>query len=582
MSGNIASLVSENLDVWTAASERGTSGPGRSRIRASVYGVGRLRALILHLAVRGLLVPNNPADAPAGSLLAQIRREREVQTSAHGTGTSSLPETVDREPFRLPPNWVWLPLGQTGNIFSGTSINATTRSRLASNPDGVPFVATKDVGYGLDPITYDTGLLVPRTDRHFKFARPHSVFICAEGGSAGKKIAISDREIAFGNKLLANETWSVINPKFVLYVYMSSYFLQCFMTQMTGIIGGISLSKFLALPFPLPPLDEQRRIVDKLDELMALCNILEQETASAAAAHQLLVETLLATLIERSGSPLLAKKWSLIEDQFGQLFTTELSLEALKQSVVDLAVSGKLVPQDPEDEHAEILIERIRSKRVQIGKRPASKMQRSNRIERSSAEGVALPPGWCWAPLAQLGETVTGGTPKSSEPANFGGPIPFIGPGQITQAGKIIVTERSISERGLQQSSEARPGDVLMVCIGGSIGKSAIVQSRIAFNQQINALRPILVDSRYAALALRSSRFRQCVLGRAGGSATPIINRSKWESIPVAVPPLAEQKRIVAKVNELISLCDPLQSGLAAAAAIQRDLADAFVETADI
>ena len=119
-----------------------------------------------------------------------------------------------------------------------------------------------------------------------------------------------------------------------------------------------------------------------------------------------------------------------------------------------------------------------------------------------------------------------------------------------------------------------------MVCIGGSIGKSAIVRARTAYNQQINAIRPLIAESRFVDLYLRCSKFQSEVLDRATGSATPIINRGKWETIPIALPPLAEQRRIVAKVDELMALCDQLKSRLADAAQIQRYLADAITERA--
>ena len=139
--------------------------------------------------------------------------ERQRRFEAGEIKNAKGPSNPSSEPFHLPSRWVWLPLWQTGNIFTGNSINSSLRAELETNVEGRPFVATKDIGYGFDPIDYDNGLTVTLDDQRFNAAGPNSVFICAEGGSAGRKMAISDREISFGNKLIANEPWSQIVPR---------------------------------------------------------------------------------------------------------------------------------------------------------------------------------------------------------------------------------------------------------------------------------------------------------------------------------------------------------------------------------
>ena len=257
-----------------------------------------LRQTILNLAVRGKLVPQDAGDGSVSELLKKIEAERKARIANGEIRRERLLARVDVEPFEAPDGWVWLPLGDTGNIFSGNSINATTREKLSQTKIGRPFIATKDVGYGLDLIDYNNGLLVPAPDDRFKIARAQSVLICAEGGSAGRKIGMTDRDICFGNKLLANETWSVVAPKFVMFVYLSGFFYEQFAAEMTGIISGISINKFLQLPFPLPPLAEQQRIVAKIDELMPLCDRLETSLATVATTRRLLLDTLLAEALD--------------------------------------------------------------------------------------------------------------------------------------------------------------------------------------------------------------------------------------------------------------------------------------------
>ena len=213
--------------------------------------IARLRRFVLDLAVRGKLVPQDPNDEPASELFKRIAKERaERKSRGEPRRGKQSADPVDF-PFEPPAGWVWLSVGETGNIRSGNSINEPTREQLSRVEEGRPFIATKDVGYGLDRIVYENGLLVEFSDERFRIAQKNSVLICAEGGSAGKKIGLADREICFGNKLLANETWSVIAPKFVLFVYMSEFFYQQFASKMKGVIGGISIANFLELPFPL-------------------------------------------------------------------------------------------------------------------------------------------------------------------------------------------------------------------------------------------------------------------------------------------------------------------------------------------
>jgi type I restriction enzyme S subunit len=230
-------------------------------------------------------------------------------------------------------------LGETGSIFTGNSIDAGTRERLERNKHGRPFVATKDVGYGFDPIGYDNGLLVPVSDKSFNIARAHSVLICAEGGSAGRKIGITDRDICFGNKLLANETWSVVSARFVMFVYLSTYFYEQFVEQKTGVIGGISINKFLQLPFPLPPLNEQRRIVAKVDELIALCDRLEMARVNREAVRDRLMAASLARLNAPDPETFAADARFAL-DAFPALTARPDLIRHLRQTIFNLAVRG--------------------------------------------------------------------------------------------------------------------------------------------------------------------------------------------------------------------------------------------------
>ncbi len=573
---DIAGLVTDNLATWIGAVERKNGAVRGGGKRISLYGIERLRALILDLAVRGKLVPQNPTDEPASKLLSAIKSARAKYLSEHGLPkprTST--EQIDKVPFELPSSWVWTRLGNIAAYIQ------RGKSPEYSEGSGIYVVSQRCVQWaGLD-LNVAKEISEESLDGYepYRFLRRDDLLWNSTGtGTIGRIIALA--EVPEG--LVCDSHVTVVRCPWVNARYLQSWLASDDVYGQIEVLAAGSTNQIewtaqLATMqlIPLPPLAEQRRIVAKVDELMALCDALERESSDALDVHQTLVEALLATLVNSADAADLAANWARLEGHFATLFTTEASVDALKLTILDLAVGGKLVEHDIADEPAHALLERIQAERIKrMGEKQASKLPA---LPKSEAD---LPDGWVGVPLGRIGLTMTGGTPKSSQPKNFDGAIPFIGPGQITPTGNILVAEKHISEVGLGQSTEAVPGDVLMVCIGGSIGKSAIVRERMAFNQQINAVRTIIAEHRYIDLYLRSSQFQREVLIRATGSATPIINRSKWEMIPVAIPPLAEQGRIVAKVDELLVLCVSLASRIADAAQTQRVLADAITERA--
>nr|WP_306437072.1 restriction endonuclease subunit S [Porphyrobacter sp. GA68] len=514
------------------------------------------------MAVRGKLVPQDAAEEPANKLLPGIERERQRRLKAKEIKNSKGPAKLCSEPFEIPSGWIWLPLWQTGNIFTGNSINATLRSELAANGEGLPFVATKDVGYGFEPIDYHNGLFVSFDDERFNIAQPNSVFICAEGGSAGRKMAISDRAIAFGNKLIANEPWPQIDPRYVLCTYLSDFFFGCFSREMTGIIGGISRAKFLALPFPLPPLAEQRRIVAKVDELIALCDALERESADALAAHQTLVDTLLTTLVNSADAADLAANWARLESHFDTLFTTEASIAALQQAILDLAVRGKLVEQDAGDEPGTTLLKRIKAwqaeqvakKQIRLPRKPLSPVA-------TDEVPADLPDNW--SPV-RLGEIIyiqsgDGLTSAQMEP----GDIPVFGGNGIN---------------GYHDQQNVFRETIVIGRVGFYCGSIHVTPPAawVTDNAFVTHFDERSIHLPFLRLLLTATNLKE----DENATAQPVISGAKVYPIVVGLPPLAEQHRIVAKVDELMALCNTLRARLADAAENRRHLADAIVERA--
>ena len=168
-----------------------------------------------------------------------------------------------------------------------------------------------------------------------------------------------------------------------------------------------------------------------------------------------------------------------------------------------------------------------------------------------------IPDSWEWARLKTVGITQTGNTPSKTHPEYFGNDIPFIGPGDIQNA-NIDYSNQGLSTSGKNRGRITSKGSILQVCIGGSIGKAAIALKEVAFNQQINAIIPIILDSEYLHFVMTSPYYIEYMRENAGGTATPIINRGLWDNLLVPIPPQKEQKRISLRILEAFKKAEQL------------------------
>ena len=242
----------------------------------------------------------------------------------------------------------------------------------------------------------------------------------------------------------------------------------------------------------------------------------------------------------------------------------------LKNSILQWAIQGKLVPQDPNDEPASVLLEKIRQEKERLIKEKKIKRDKNASIiyrgeDNSYYEKILvtgevkcideeipfeIPQGWEWCRLVEVGKTETGTTPSKSHPEYFGDYIPFLGPANILNS-KIVSVTQGLSDIGVDYGRIVPKNTILQVCIGGSIGKCAITDKPVTFNQQINSITPYLCNVEFVHIVLQSEYFRLAIMDKATGTATPIINRGNWETLLFPLPPINEQERIVANITEL-------------------------------
>ena len=258
-----------------------------------------------------------------------------------------------------------------------------------------------------------------------------------------------------------------------------------------------------------------------------------------------------------------------------------MTSKQLRSSILQAAIQGQLVPQEPSDTPAALLQERKirRDKNASV----IYRTDEGSYYERILASGEEtciddeipfdIPDSWQWTRLSSIGRTETGATPPKSNPEYFGDYIPFLSPANISD-NKIVGEIQGLSEIGMDYGRVIPAGSILQVCIGGSIGKCAIANQEVTFNQQINSITPIKSSVEYIYYVLQSNAFYTQIKEKETGTATPIINRGNWEQLLIPIPPLEEQERIVARIEELMTLVDQYDQAKVALDELESTLPD--------
>jgi type I restriction enzyme S subunit len=426
----------------------------------------------------------------------------------------------------------------------------------------MPYIATKDVGYGFDPFDYENGICIPIGEDKFRVAHEGAVLICAEGGSAGKKCGMTDRDIFFGNKLFANELYGKIPSRFILYVYLSPVFRASFAAVMTGIIGGVSIAKFVEILIPLPPLEEQRRIVTKIDQLMARCDTLENlriaREEKRLAIHTAALSQLLGTIDNDSADD----AWTFITQHFGTLYAVKENVIELRRAILQLAVTGKLTKQCKNDGSVKELLDKVKSERNRLNIRSSSDAH----IERTNLR-YSIPESWALLPLdgiLVLGPT-NGYSPKAVDYQTKVKSLTL----SATTSGVFKGEHSKFIAEDIPIGADLwlRDGDIL-VQRGNTIeyvGVPAIYRGESNLYIYPDLMMKLRIstelDTDYVCFAMSALPSRDFLRQRASGTSgtMPKINQKTLISLPIPVPPFPEQRRIVEKINKLMAQCDQLE-----------------------
>lgn len=564
----VEKLIVDHIDTWTTALQtRSTAGRGSSG-KIDLYGIKKLRELILELAVRGKLVPQDPNDEPASVLLKRIAAEKaELVKQGKIKKPKPLPEISEEEkPFELPVGWEWVRFGSIYEMEYGNNLPQEKRSN--SGEYNV---------YGSNGIV----------GTHNEACIKSPCIVIGRKGSAGA-LNLSDQAACW----VTDVAYSTIPPSAMNLEFVFIQFHTLGLDTLgKGIKPGLNRNDAYNLIIAIPPQSEQKAIVSKVNELMILCDQLEQHSLTSLDAHQQLVETLLTTLTDSQNAEELAENWARISEHFDTLFTTEASIDVLKQTILQLAVMGKLVPQDPNDEPASELLKRIAQEKVQLVKDGKMKKQKPLPPISDEEKPFELPDGWEWCRLGELAlKSEAGWSPQCENTPRSGEQWGVLKISAVTW-GEYQPEENKALPAHLspREEYEVKENDFLISRANTAelVARSVVVPENTPNNLMLSdkIIRfefSSLVSVHYINLVNNSIFSREYYKAVAGGTSSSMknVSRSQVSELLIGLPGYNEQLKIVENISKYIQICDVLTSKIQSAQQTQLHLADALTDAA--
>ncbi len=556
-------------------------------------GVARLRELILTLAVQGKLVPQDPADEPASVLLQKIRAEKD-RLIAEGQIKRDKPlgEIAEEEkPFGLPVGWEWVRLGAVVNAseagWSPTCIGSPRR------PGHWGVLKVSAVSWGRFDPTANKELpseLAPKPeyevkDDDFLLSRANTAELVARSVLVG----VAEPQLMLSDKIIRLAVSSQMNRAFLNMVNNASYSREHYAANASGTsssMKNVSREVVLALPVPLPPLAEQSRIATRVEELMRLCDALDAKGQLEAAQHAQLVSTLLGTLTASTTPEELADNWQRVAQHFDLLLDRPEAIDALEQTLLQLAVRGLLVPQDPQDEPASALLQRIRAEKDRLIATGQIKRDKPLPPITDEEKPFELPVGWGWARLGEIVLISSGVTLGRKTAIPMPVSLPYL---RVANVQRWHLNLSSMKEVVIDQSELSRfqllNGD-LLITEGGDwdkVGRTATWRDELPtclHQNHVFKARGISTawNPVWAELYLNSAVARAYFASSAKQTTNlASINMTQLKDCAFPVPPLVEQSRIVTRITALRRLCADLRQRLAEREAVQARLAEGLV-----
>jgi type I restriction enzyme S subunit len=508
-------------------------------------GIQKLRRLILRLAVQGKLVSQDPNDEPASTLLERVRAEKEkLYIESKSKQLEPLPPIKHSEKAEvIAKGWEWERLG---NLARFIDYRGNTPPKTSN---GVKLITAKNVRMGFindEPREY----ISEETYTKWMirgFPKRGDLLFTTEAPLGNVAMLATDETIALAQRVIDLQFFLDLYSPYLNVCLMSSLMQERIFDKATGMTAkGIKASKLKLILLPIPPIEEQKRIVVKVDQLMKLCDELEKLQQKKRAARVRLNQSALDHLLAASTPEDFNAHWQRICDSFDLLYDTPETISKLRQSILQLAVQGKLVPQDRNDEPASMLLKKIKAEKERlIREKKIKKGEAQPPIDASDLPG-SIPIRWEYTRLGACIELISGQHLVQEEQNTSGDGLPYLtGPadfGKINPtATRWTTTPKVVAEKN----------DILITVKGAGVGKSNILGlDKAAIGRQIMAIRSIGIENRYLYLLIIAAynKFQSLSIGL----TVPGISRDDILNFLVGIPPVNTQKRIVAKVDETL------------------------------
>ena len=547
---------------------------------AAPDGIVRLRELILTLAMQGKLVEQDPKDPPASELLKEIEAEKKrlVKEGKIKKPKPLPPIKPEEVSYDLPPGWEWVRLEEVS-----TKIHYGYTASADHSAQSVRLLRITDIQD--NKVDWETvpGCNARKEDVGQYLLAYNDILIARTGGTVGKSYLVQEINLdaVFASYLIRVVPSGRINVMFVKCfaegpLYWKQLYAACSGTGQPN-VNGTSLSQLL---LALPPLPEQHRIVARIDQLMARCDALEklrkQREEKRLAVHAAAIRQLLDA---PEGSA-----WDFIEQHFGELYTVKENVAELRKAILQLAVMGRLVPQDPNDPPASELLKEIEAEKKRLVKE--GKIKKPKPLPHIKPEKVPydLPPGWEWVRLGEICSYIQRGKgPKYVDVSTH----QVISQKCVRWYGLDLEPARYIDPASLMKYESIRflrVGDLLWNSTGtGTIGRACLVpqeleDTEIVADSHVTVIRPIEVSSVFLWRWIQSPMVQNEIEGSASGTTNQIeLNTSTVINHLMPLPPLPEQHRIVARIDQLMALCDTLEQQIKASSGKQSQLLNAVM-----